>query len=724
MANIYWTFTPTASIQAWVLPKGIVSFKAQLWGAAGGCGEGAPGGAPSNYLSHYWSVDMLANTDGKYTHPSFGVPEAGSVYGSNLGGYCSGTYNAPITDGAPTWPSTLYLAVGSNGANAPSSGGAGVGGWPDGGNGGAGNAGSGGFSVGYSGGGGGGGSTSLLTSNDFSAPSLVAGAAGGSGGGQTGAWFLNYTYGSLNTPTTNPPWSTYTGINGTPLYLPNLPYEAVQQGYVYNNGSTFVMGGFAGGIGGCGMDGASLTGGTPLYNAYGGAASTSAGGPAGTGTAASGVVAATAGAKMNSTSSSTARGGSGAGTARFSGGGGGGGGYYQGGGGGAANFRGGGGGGGGSTWASTAAVGTLPAPTGVVADRAAPPYSPSAAGGPTGTGGFALITARAYPLTPKTPYEDDSSPLLLSVGVDSISVPFTFRTDAAQSTNGNVQMQAYRFGVSTDGGTTITWSPTQALSTPGGSSSFVIGVGSPVWNPSATGTYDLYIDTQDTGGDWNTDISGTLNACAPAHFQVTVYTPPAAPVVTIGTIVDNYTDANGVTGEGVPVSWTHPGGTPVSSIVSLLDSAGAVVNTITISGSTASTTLSWPNGNALGNKATVQYAATAGEYSTVGSADFDISIDPPAQPTVSMILDSNAGTISLLLEDGGGTYPAVKYDVFRSVVGQSEIRIAAGLRPNADGQASFTDVAVATDTQYAYKIRAYSQAGGYVETTNGTVTGS
>lgn len=720
MASVYWTFRNNGTtVQSWAVPAGCTSFVAHLWGAAGGSGNGAFGGTPTLYNNVAWSQRVLANDRSVYSHQAGAVDSLAHQYGTNLGGYVFGSFTAPITSGAATWPSKIYLAVGNNGSNSSGLAG-GAGGWPAGGNGGSALLGP---STGNAGGGGGGGATVLMTDTAFANPVMVAGGSGGSGGDAYASANMGVTgYGVLNTATVNPPFSTYTGPGDTnPVtYLPGLPYEAVQQTYVYNNGRTAQIGGAVGLPGGDAYENGFAASGL-VSGCRGGGATTTAGGAAGAyafGTAP------TAGAKLGSTTSATGRGWIGSGGTAGGGGGGGGGGYYQGGGGGGQGtnayptFA--GGGGGGSNWAATAAVGTMPAPQGVYGSYAAPPYSPSAAGGPSGTGGFAILLARVFPLSAVLAVNTDP----MSLGVDTRTVSVTFRSEGSQSTNADVQMQAYRVGVSTDGGTTITWGPVQTLDTPGASASFNIGAGSTIWNPSATGTYDLYVDTQDTGGDWNTDISGTLDACAPAHFQVTVYTPPAAPVVTVGTITDNYTDANGVTGEGVPVSWTHPGGTPVSSIVSLLDSTGAVVNTITISGSTASTTLSWPNGNALGNKATVQYAATAGEYSAVGSKDFDISIDPPAQPVVSMTLDSDAGTISLLLEDGGGTYPTVKYDVFRSVTGQPEIRIAAGLYPNAVGQAGFTDIAVATDTQYSYKIRAYSQAGGYVETTNGTVTGS
>ena len=726
MANAYWTFQPNGTTyQAFFIPKGCTSFTAMLWGASGGRGQGAQGGSPAAFFNTIWCAaqDDGSTAGGPAHNPSTSDIYAGT-YGTNVAGYVGATFNATVTSGAPTWPTSLYVAVGNNGQNAPSSGAGALGGWPSGGNGGAGNAGSGGYSLGYSGGGGGGGATVLMTSAGVWAnAALVAAGAGGSGGGAA-ALLLFTNYSKVYSSTVNPPFSTYRGnTSETVTYLPSLPYEAIQQEWVANNGASTGFGAAPGDPGGYAADGASMGGGVNVAGSYGGGASTTAGGAAGASTTASGSTPGTAGAKLGSTTSATGRGGSGSGSSRFSGGGGGGGGYYQGGGGGSGNFVSGGGGGGGSSWASSAAVGSLPAPVGVLVAKGAPPYSPSAAGGPSGTGGFAVFTARCYPLTAKCPYSDNGTPVLLSKGVDSVPVTFSFASDALNSTNASVQMQAYRFGVSTDGGATITWGVVQALTSPGLSANFTIGAGSPVWNPTVTGTYDCYIDTQDTSGDWNTGMSGTLNACKPAHFQVEVYTPPAAPVVTIGAILDNHTDANGVTGQGVPVSWTHPGGTPVSSIVSLVDSTGAVVNTITISGSTSTVTLSWPNGNALGNKATVQYAATAGEYSAVGMHTFDISIDPPATPSVTLTIDSNAGSMALHVVDGGGTYPMVKMDVFRSEEGSDFVRIAAGIQYVAGG-VTFTDIALATETSYSYLVRAYSQAGGFVETVNGTVTGS
>lgn len=92
----------------------------------------------------------------------------------------------------------------------------------------------------------------------------------------------------------------------------------------------------------------------------------------------------------------------------------------------------------------------------------------------------------------------------------------------------------------------------------------------------------------------------------------------------------------------------------------------------------------------------------------------DIKINPslPTEPTVTLTVDSNSGSVLLDIDaaDGAAGFKTTTFDIFRDGV-----RIVTGLRPDTTTRAcSYRDWPT-TDEQHTYKVRAFDQQGGYVD---------
>lgn len=106
---------------------------------------------------------------------------------------------------------------------------------------------------------------------------------------------------------------------------------------------------------------------------------------------------------------------------------------------------------------------------------------------------------------------------------------------------------------------------------------------------------------------------------------------------------------------------------------------------------------------------------SAGAWSQIASVDCSINMSPPETPQVSMLADNLTGSITLAITNPAGTYPAIYNDVYRTDItnGGEEIRIATNLAPSTN----FVDFTPATMTTYQYRVRAYSQPGGFADAT-------
>jgi hypothetical protein len=116
------------------------------------------------------------------------------------------------------------------------------------------------------------------------------------------------------------------------------------------------------------------------------------------------------------------------------------------------------------------------------------------------------------------------------------------------------------------------------------------------------------------------------------------------------------------------------------------------------------------------------YISTIGSqgfFSDPVSRSFVINTNPPGTPTVAMTVDHTAGTVTLDATAVNTPNTTLYMDVFRAEVANpsGEIRIAAGLLPNAAGHVVFTDYGGADATAYQYRVRAYSAAGGFADAT-------
>lgn len=721
----YWTFNYVSNTkQKWNTPHGCLGFTVMLWSGTGG-GPSTGGGWPTQYNNAQWAQGRQTVSKDMFSR--------GGLYGSNLGGYASATYTTPITSGEATWPSALYVIVGQNGQNGTVTRGisfasGGLGGYPGGGNGGGSRCT---LSDGYAiGAGGGGGATVLLASSTISEANtvLVAGAPGGTGAvGLAGSTWSNWPDLGL-TGTTNPPWSLSSLGDGSTV-IQGTPFAACLQFYGANGGNTQSVGAPGQGSSAAPSAGYPINNGGTLSGNVAGNGTASAGGAAANTTGTHGTpVKGNPGADLWTTSSPTdGNNGSGgyvsvvgSGWSIAVGGGGGGGGWY-GGGGGAPGDDAGGGGGSGSHFVRTSTVNGLPTPSTSATGAAAPPAT-SVQGGPSGAGGFALFTARVYPTTPGL----GAAPAVATTEtVTDIAWSVVLNSSASNSTSnsGAAAMQAYRVSYKPSGGSTTALPPT-SVSPPAPYTNGVLPA-------LSAGSYTVYVDTQDVGGDWNTDRP-ELVECSSAEFSLVVSTPVAAPGVSYGTVLASTTDNEGVTGVGIPITLTWSGSRYQAHII-LKDANGAVVRDVIRAVTTPSSgsqvfTVSWPDAQGSGFEIDAYMDSDSSFrelWSYEGTHSLTVNLNPPSTPTVSMIKSSDTGSCTFTITDPVGTYPASYFEVWRSVSGGIYERIATNLLPDATSHSqSWTYQSMKTDTAYTFKVRSVSSFGGTADTTTGTVSGS
>jgi hypothetical protein len=105
------------------------------------------------------------------------------------------------------------------------------------------------------------------------------------------------------------------------------------------------------------------------------------------------------------------------------------------------------------------------------------------------------------------------------------------------------------------------------------------------------------------------------------------------------------------------------------------------------------------------------------------TANQAVSVNPsiPVTPTVTLNIDSANGLmhISANAADGAASNKTVYFDIFRNGV-----RIVTGLRPDATTRIATYDDTPGHAVAATYVIRAYDNAGGYLDQSTGTVTGS
>jgi hypothetical protein len=709
-------FSSTGAVQSWAIPACVSTVRAECWGAAGGDVAQPISGAP------YLFAEIIYDPDGDYTPWRSGntFTNYAAAFGSNLSGYAAADLWVPRSTAGVPAASNLYVAVGSNGANAVerlTNGAAlgGAGGWPDGGDGGEGWRNS--TTYNASGGAGGGGSTSVLAASSFASGNVLVIAAGAGGNGVR----------------------PYDGQDRHEVELPLSPTPPYQPGLGPGIGRPLVYFDCAELVGGGGTP--SAPGGPVYSNDSANAISISPVALGSTATTPGTGGVSPAGSTYNGSDGSSVQGGAGGGSTSASasglsrwGGGGGGGGIYGGGGGAATvaatinatdpNSGNGGGGGGGASYITTSAVGAwLDAPmNGVIYDQALPPTSTLDDWGDPcgdGTGGACRFTYRVHPSTPSAlsitggTTHGDQDPITVSFTYNH-SVPFT-------------RIGAYEFWVSADGGVTFTkytrYTPT-GTTTPGSTHSQTLPAGT-----FAPGTYILAVNTADDEGDDNLGSRLGAGYGGWATTTLTIVAAPTKPVVSLTSVTPSGSN------QVVAFSWTSPSGTPTASITELRMANGTLVaNEAAHTTPTNSTTLNWPNaaGSADDALARVQYKfnATAG-YSDFGEKVVEINIAPPtATGAVTLNKNSAAGTNTISVVRTGGT-DVNKFSVYRSAdSGATWVRLVK-LADMASGTGTFTDHTVSTDTAYTYKVRVYgtgygtgSGSDGWKEITTGTVVGS
>lgn len=175
-----------------------------------------------------------------------------------------------------------------------------------------------------------------------------------------------------------------------------------------------------------------------------------------------------------------------------------------------------------------------------------------------------------------------------------------------------------------------------------------------------------------------------------------------AVLVEMGTTLNSYFDGTTANGNPGTQAWVGTAGNSISKLV--------IANVLTYA-------MTWPT---TSQKITVSVkygdVADLGVYSAAGQVTPIVNVNPPGTPTVVLTPSPDTGSISLAITNSGaGVNTTVSNDVYRTDVtdGQAEIRIATGLVPNS----TYTDYTAATQTVYAYRVRAYSATGGFADAT-------
>lgn len=150
-----------------------------------------------------------------------------------------------------------------------------------------------------------------------------------------------------------------------------------------------------------------------------------------------------------------------------------------------------------------------------------------------------------------------------------------------------------------------------------------------------------------------------------------------------------------------PSKFVPTAGNVLSQAVSWTKDAGAAVLRFRLSA---------PDYAAWANKGTISVGSGGGNFCPWQEVDFFVNPSPPTAPTVSLAPNNDAGTITVTIAGGSGV---TFCDVYRTDVtnGGDEIRVATGLAASS----TWVDYTPATGVVYAYRVRAFSTTGGYVD---------
>lgn len=228
-----------------------------------------------------------------------------------------------------------------------------------------------------------------------------------------------------------------------------------------------------------------------------------------------------------------------------------------------------------------------------------------------------------------------------------------------------------------------------------------------VFTPKAQGVYVVLTPSSSVTGNFGDADTGQITYLKDFLFEL-VYEEDA----TLG--YGAYFDGAHANGTGLTATWS---GTANASA-----SYGTGTDIVT-TGGTKQVIYTGPPvaGGSIGITTLTETNLVAGASGVTGSVSVAVNPSIPATPTVTLNIDSANGLmhISANANDAAVSNKTVYFDIFRN-----GSRIVTGLRPDATTRVATYDDTPAHGVAVTYVVRAYDNAGGYLDQPNGTVTGS